>query len=280
MQKLSPFIRLMRLDKPIGILLLLWPTLWGLMFAANGQHDLKIILIFIAGVVIMRSAGCVINDIADRNFDNKVKRTKQRPLATGELSIKQAIILFFVLIGIAFFLVLQLNFITILMSVVAVFLAASYPLAKRFTNLPQAHLGLAFAWAIPMAYTAYEAKLGSVCWLLFLTTAIWALIYDTMYAMVDRDDDLKIGVKSSAVLFGKYDILIITILQIVFIILLSIVGMLEQLGIGYFVSLTVVVVFFMYHLKLIWLRERKQCFKAFLHNQWVGLAVLVGILTQ
>ena len=280
MKKISPYIRLMRLDKPIGILLLLWPTLWGLVLAANGEHDLKITLIFIAGVVIMRSAGCVINDIADRKFDDKVKRTKQRPLASGELNIKQALVLFFVLVVLAFVLVLQLNFTTILMSIVALLLASSYPFAKRYTNLPQAHLGVAFAWAIPMAYTAYGILPDLSCWLLFSATAVWALIYDTIYAMVDRDDDLKIAVKSSAILFGKYDILVITILQLIFITLLSVVGMTEKLGIGYFISLIAVVVFFMRHLKMIWLRERGQCFKAFLNNHWIGLVVLVGILAK
>ncbi len=268
----------MRLDKPIGILLLLWPTLWGLVLAANGKHDLKIILIFIAGVIIMRSAGCIINDIADRNFDDKVKRTKQRPLATGELSLKQAFAAFFLLVILAFVLVLQLNVTTVLMSIIAILLAVSYPFAKRFTNLPQAHLGMAFAWAIPMAYTAYGVTPNLVCWLLFSAAVIWALIYDTMYAMVDRDDDLKIGIKSTAVLFGRYDILAITLLQIIFVAILSVVGMLESLNLSYFISLIVVVVMFMYHLKMVWLRERELCFKAFLHNHWVGVIVLVGII--
>ena len=278
MKKLSPYIRLMRLDKPIGILLLLWPTLWGLVLAAKGEHDLKITLIFIAGVVIMRSAGCVINDVADRKFDGKVKRTKQRPLASGELSIKQALVLFFVLVMLAFILVLQLNFTTILMSIVAILLAISYPFAKRITSLPQAHLGVAFAWAIPMAYTAYGQMPDLSCWLLFGATAVWALIYDTIYAMVDRDDDIKIGVRSSAILFGKYDVVIVSFLQIAFISLLSCVGMLEQLEVGYFLSLAVVVAFFMYHLKLIWLRQREQCFKAFLNNHWIGVVVLIGVV--
>ncbi|THB70161.1 MAG: 4-hydroxybenzoate octaprenyltransferase [Gammaproteobacteria bacterium] len=279
-QKLLPYIRLMRLDKPIGILLLLWPTLWGLVLAANSKHDLKIILIFCVGVVIMRSAGCVINDIADRKFDAKVKRTKQRPLVSGELNVKHALVVFCVLVALAFILVVQLNLTTVLMSIVAILLAISYPFAKRITNLPQAHLGVAFAWAIPMAYTAYDLQPNLVCWLLFCATAMWALIYDTIYAMVDRDDDLKIGVKSSAILFGKYDILVIAILQVIFITLLSVIGMVAQLGIGYFLSLAVVVVFFMHHLKMIWLRERDPCFKAFLNNHWIGVVVLIGVVVS
>lgn len=278
MNKLSPYIRLMRIDKPIGHLLLLWPTLWGLFLAADGKHNFKIITVFVFGVFLMRSAGCVINDIADRNIDGQVKRTKSRPLASGELNVKQAIGIFLLLALLAFIAVLQLNIATILMSLVALALAISYPFAKRFTNLPQAHLGIAFAWAIPMAYTAYGAELGVVCWLLFVATVVWALIYDTMYAMVDRDDDLKIGVRSTAVLLGRYDIAAVIILQIVFIAVLSTVGMFAGLGIAYFFSLTVTVILFMTHIKMIWLREREPCFRAFLNNHWVGMVVFVGII--
>lgn len=278
MNKLSPYIRLMRIDKPIGYLLLLWPTLWGLVLAANGQHDLKIIFIFVLGVFLMRSAGCVINDIADRKIDGKVKRTKSRPLASGELSVKQALVVFILLVVLAFVAVLQLNLTTILMSLVALALAVSYPFAKRFTQLPQAHLGVAFAWAIPMAYTAYEVELSLVAWLLFTATVVWALIYDTMYAMVDRDDDLKVGVKSTAILFGKYDIAIIIVLQIVFIAMLAAVGMLVGMGLFFPLSLLIVVILFMLQIKKIWLRERQQCFRAFLHNHWVGMVVFIGII--
>ncbi len=278
MHKLSPYLRLMRVDKPIGYLLLLWPTLWGLVLAANGQHNPKIIFIFVLGVALMRSAGCVINDIADRNIDGKVKRTKSRPIASGELSVKQAMVLFILLVVFAFIAVLQLNLATILMSFVALVLATSYPFAKRYTNLPQAHLGIAFAWAIPMTYTAYGTKLGIVCWLLFAATVVWALIYDTMYAMVDRDDDLKVGVKSTAVLFGKYDIAIIIALQIMFIAMLAAVGMLLGMGIIYSISLFVVVILFMAQIKKIWMREREQCFRAFLNNHWVGMMVFIGVV--
>ncbi len=278
MDKLSLYLRLMRVDKPIGYLLLLWPTLWGLVLAANGQHNPKIVLIFLLGVVLMRSAGCVINDIADRNIDDKVKRTKSRPIASGELSVKQALVAFILLVGLAFIAVLQLNLATILMSFVALALAASYPFAKRFTNLPQAHLGIAFAWAIPMSYTAYGAELGLVCWLLFAATVVWALIYDTMYAMVDRDDDLKVGVKSTAILFGKYDITIITTLQVIFITMLAAVGMLAGMGVFFFLSIFVAVILFMLQIKMIWLRERQQCFRAFLHNHWVGMVVFIGVV--
>ena len=274
------YMRLMRLDKPIGILLLLWPTLWALWIAGEGHPRPWLIAVFVAGVVLMRSAGCVINDYADRKIDSHVKRTAQRPLTAGLVSKKEALVLFGILVTLAFLLVLTLNPLTIGLSLVGAFLATSYPFTKRFTHLPQAYLGAAFGWAIPMAFAAQTGSVDPRSWWLFAAVLVWALIYDTMYAMVDRDDDLKIGVKSTAILFGRYDRLIIGLLQLVFLALLIYVGHLFGLGFYYFCGLAAAAVLMIFHQWLIRDRQRDRCFRAFLHNHWVGVVIFIGILAN
>lgn len=270
----------MRLDKPIGILLLLWPTLWALWIAAEGHPKFWLVDVFLAGVILMRSAGCVINDYADRNIDSHVKRTAQRPLTAGLVSKKEALALFAVLVTMAFLLVLTLNLLTIGLSLVGAFLATSYPFSKRFTHLPQAYLGAAFGWAIPMAFAAQTGAIDARSWWLFAAVLVWALIYDSMYAMVDRDDDLKIGVKSTAILFGRYDRFIIGLLQLAFLGLLSIVGGLFELGSYYYMSLGMAAILMLYHQWLIRDRQRQLCFKAFLHNHWIGAIIFAGIVAD
>lgn len=282
LNKWRSYIQLMRLDKPIGSFLLLWPTLWALFLASNGMPDVKILIIFILGVVFMRSAGCVINDYADRHIDGKVKRTSQRPLATGAVSEKEAKILFVLLILLSFFLVLQLNLYAIVLSVAAAILAFIYPFMKRYTHLPQLFLGAAFGWSIPMAYGATAASLPLSCWLLFLANLAWTIAYDTQYAMVDRDDDLRIGVKSTAILFAEYDNKIIALLQIATLAILVYLGVEQQLSNGYFIGLLPALACFIYQCRLTKRRTREECFKAFLNNNhvgmWIFIAILVGIL--
>ncbi|WAX71227.1 4-hydroxybenzoate octaprenyltransferase [Gallibacterium anatis] len=282
LNKWRSYIQLMRLDKPIGSFLLLWPTLWALFLASNGMPDVKILFIFILGVVFMRSAGCVINDYADRHIDGKVKRTSQRPLAIGAVSEKEAKILFVLLILLSFFLVLQLNLYAIVLSVAAAVLAFIYPFMKRYTHLPQLFLGAAFGWSIPMAYGATVASLPLSCWLLFLANLAWTIAYDTQYAMVDRDDDLRIGVKSTAILFAEYDNKIIALLQIATLAILVYLGVEQQLSNGYFIGLLPALACFIYQCRLTKRRTREECFKAFLNNNYVGMwifvAILVGIL--
>ncbi|KGQ47522.1 4-hydroxybenzoate polyprenyltransferase [Gallibacterium anatis] len=282
LNKWRSYIQLMRLDKPIGSFLLLWPTLWALFLASNGMPDVKILFIFILGVVFMRSAGCVINDYADRHIDGKVKRTSQRPLAIGAVSEKEAKILFVLLILLSFFLVLQLNLYAIVLSVAAAVLAFIYPFMKRYTHLPQLFLGAAFGWSIPMAYGATAASLPLSCWLLFLANLAWTIAYDTQYAMVDRDDDLRIGVKSTAILFAEYDNKIIALLQIATLAILVYLGVEQQLSKGYFIGLLPALGCFIYQCRLTKRRTREECFKAFLNNNYVGMwifiAILVGIL--
>lgn len=273
-----PYIRLMRLDKPVGIYLLLWPTLWAVWIAADGNPSWWIVLVFVLGVVLMRSAGCVINDYADRHIDNKVERTRERPLTSGQVTEKEALILFTALALCAFMLVLTLNKLTIILSLGGVLLAASYPFMKRYTHLPQAYLGAAFGWAVPMAFAAQTGQLEPRLWWLFLATLLWALIYDTMYAMVDREDDLKIGVKSTAILFGQYDRLIIGLLQLSMLAVLLLVGQSFELGAIYYGSLGITAVLMVYHQWLIRRRDRPSCFKAFLHNHWIGLVIFLGIV--
>lgn len=272
------YIRLMRLDKPIGILLLLWPTLWALWLAGEGHPRAWLVLVFLVGVVLMRSAGCVINDYADRDIDRHVQRTAQRPLTSGQVTSREALILFVLLAGLAFLLVLTLNRLTIALSLVGAFLAASYPFTKRLTHLPQAYLGAAFAWAVPMAFAAQNGSIDPRSWWLFLAVLLWAIIYDTMYAMVDRNDDLKIGVKSTAILFGRYDRLIIALFQFAMLAMLFHVGQLFALGGYYRAGLAAAAVLMGYHQWLIRTRQREACFKAFLHNHWVGVAIFAGIL--
>lgn len=277
-EKALPYIQLMRLDKPIGILLLLWPTLSALWIAAEGKPDLLLVFVFTLGVVVMRSAGCVINDYADRDFDGQVSRTKNRPLATGALNKSQALKTFFALGGVAFLLALFLNLTTILMSFVALFLAATYPFMKRLTYLPQVYLGAAFGWAIPMAFTAQTGTTTSVAWLLFLANILWTTAYDTYYAMADREDDLKAGIKSTAILFGDDDKLIIGILQASFLIVLALVGMQLEMGVVYYFAVLAALGLFVYQYLLTMTKDPAQCLLAFLNNNWVGAVLFVGIV--
>ncbi len=278
MDKLRHYARLIRLDRPIGIYLLLWSTLWALWIAAEGVPDLLVLLVFVVGVVLMRSAGCAINDYADRDVDPHVARTKTRPLAAGHITPREALGVFAVLGLVAFALVLLLNGLTIALSVVAVLLAATYPFMKRFHHLPQVHLGAAFAWAIPMAFTAVTGVLPPVmAWLLFLATVLWTTAYDTMYAMCDREDDVKIGVKSSAILFGQHDRLIIGILQLLMLALLITVGILSGRGSWYWLGLLAAAMLSVYQQWLIRERKPQPSLQAFLNNHWLGMAVFAGI---
>ena len=269
---------LARLDRPIGILILLWPTLWALWIASAGKPDFLVFTIFFLGVVLMRSAGCVINDYADRDFDPHVERTMLRPIAAGKVQPKEALAVFVTLSLCAFGLVLLLNMYTILLSFGGAFLAASYPFMKRYTNLPQAYLGMAFGWAVPMAFAAQQNHIPAVAWIMYLAVLLWALVYDTMYAMVDKDDDLKIGVKSTAILFGDYDRHIMAVLQLVIIGLLITVGLMQHLSWPYYLGLTVAAGLSVYQQVLIFHRDKKRCFQAFLNNNWFGFAVFAGIL--
>ncbi|GAB4593638.1 4-hydroxybenzoate octaprenyltransferase [Edwardsiella tarda] len=271
------YCRLMRIDKPIGSLLLLWPTYWALWLAGGGIPDVKLLLVFTGGVFFMRAAGCVINDFADRNFDGHVKRTCQRPLPSGALSVREAKALFVLLVALSFALVLTLNALTIWLSVAALTLAWIYPFMKRFTHLPQVILGMAFGWSIPMAYAAVSESLPLSCWLLFAANICWTVAYDTQYAMVDRDDDLRIGIKSTAILFGRYDRLIVALLQLATLLLLLWVGRLNPLGAVYYWGLLLVGGGFVYQQRLIVKRARPACFQAFMSNNYVGLILFVAI---
>ena len=277
-KKLDAYERLMRLDKPIGILLLLWPTLWALWIASNGRPDWLILLIFITGTVLMRSAGCVMNDIADRNIDGHVERTKTRPLAAGMVNPKEAMWLAIILVILAFILVLFLNPKTRYLSVIALLLAATYPLTKRFFVMPQAYLGLAFGMGVPMAFAASNDYIPFFAWLMLLANVFWSVAYDTEYAMVDRDDDLKIGIKSSAITFGKYDVFAVMLSYILMLGLLGGIGAYLHMKWPYFVGLGVSAVIVVYHYYLIRHREKDGCFKAFLHNTWIGASVFLGIV--
>ncbi|WP_181995079.1 4-hydroxybenzoate octaprenyltransferase [Arsenophonus endosymbiont of Bemisia tabaci] len=278
LNKWRAYFRLMRIDTPIGILLLLWPTYWALWLANRGLPDLFILLVFTAGVFLMRAAGCVINDFADRKFDGYVARTKERPLPNGDVTEKEAKTLFFSLIIIAFILVLTLNKMAIWLSVIGLLLAWIYPFIKRFSHFPQIVLGSAFGWSIPMAYGAVSESLHLECWLLFLVNIIWSIVYDTQYAIVDRNDDIKIGVKSTAIIFAGFDKLIIGILQLAMVLVLFYIGQLLDLGGFYFVSLILVLGLFTYQQKLIANRQPTLCFKAFMNNNYVGLVLFIGIL--
>ena len=278
--KLDAYIRLMRLDKPVGIYLLLWPTLWALIMAAGGLPAIEITLIFVAGVVIMRSAGCIINDYADRKVDGAVDRTSSRPLVTGEATEKEALGLFAFLIVIAFGLVLLLNWQTIALSVVALLLASSYPFMKRYTHLPQVVLGAAFGWAIPMAFMAINETVPIWGWMLFAANLSWTVAYDTMYAMVDRNDDVKIGIKSTAILFGRFDKAIIVVLQVLTLVLLTATGLLISANWPYYLALGISAGLFVRQYFQIRLRQRNDCFKAFLENHYVGLIITLGLLAN
>jgi 4-hydroxybenzoate polyprenyltransferase len=276
--KLKLYAELIRFDRPIGTYLLLWPTLWALWFAANGVPDIKILLIFSLGVFLMRSAGCAINDYADRDIDLHVARTKNRPLTSGKISANEALGVFAVLVLIAFVLVLQLNTSTILLSIVAVLLAASYPFMKRYHHFPQVHLGAAFAWAIPMAYTAITGDAPPLqAWLLFIAALLWTTAYDTQYGMVDIEDDLKIGVKSTAILFGQYANFIIGTLQIFALALIGYVGFLSNRGIIFYLGIMFSVALVIYQQTLSKNKSPELCLKAFLNNHWLGMIIFIGL---
>jgi len=268
----------MRLDKPIGILLLLWPTLWALWFSSLGNPDWMVVWIFVLGTVLMRSAGCVINDIADRHFDPLVARTKERPIAAGKVSVREALILFVVLVICSFCLILPFRSWSIVgLSVVALFLAASYPFTKRFLAIPQAYLGVAFGFGIPMAYVAHLDMIPMVGWWLLLANIFWAMAYDTEYAMVDRADDLKIGIRTSAITFGRFDVLAVMLCYAATLALIALVGYTLHRGWVFYAGLGVAAVIAGYHYMLIRQREPARCFKAFLHNNWIGASLFAGI---
>lgn len=269
--------RLMRADKPIGIYLLLWPTVWGLLWAAQGLPSWHISLIFLVGVILMRSAGCVINDYADRKVDGAVERTQARPIVSGEVEPREALQLFYLLVASAFVLVLFLNTKTIILSIGALFLASLYPFMKRYTYFPQVILGAAFGWSIPMAFMATLGELPAWLWLIYIANLTWTVAYDTAYAMVDREDDIAIGVKSTAILFGRYDVTIIVLLNIVTLAVLAYVGWLTDLHPLFYLGLAVAAVMFAYQFTLIKTRQRPACFAAFLHNHWVGLSIAIGL---
>lgn len=275
--KAHAYWRLMRMDRPIGSLLLLWPTLWALLLAAQGLPDWQNVVVFVLGVFLMRSAGCVINDFADRHVDGHVKRTQLRPIPAGLVTPKEAIGLFVVLALLSFALVLTMNTLTIKLSFIGLLLAFIYPFMKRYTHLPQLVLGMAFGWAIPMAWAAQANELPWLMWLLFVINIAWTIAYDTQYAMVDRDDDLKIGVKSTAILFGRWDKIIIGLLQLLTLLLLIAVGVIADLSASYYWSLLVAGALFAFQQHLIRHRERAPCFQAFLNNNYVGMAVTIGL---
>ena len=280
-EKADLYERLMRLDKPIGILLLLWPTLWALWISAHGEPSWIVVWIFTLGTVLMRSAGCVINDLADRDFDPHVARTKDRPLAAGKVSTKEALLLFGLLVSCAFVLILPFRSWSIVgLSVVALFLAATYPLTKRFFAVPQAYLGVAFGFGIPMAFMVNLNAIPSVGWWMLLANVFWAMAYDTEYAMVDRADDLKIGIKTSAITFGWFDVLIVMACYAVTLGLLAWVGLSLHLGVAYFAGLGVAALIAVYHFTLIRTRDPARCFKAFLHNNWIGASIFAGIVVD
>ncbi len=278
MQKLKLYWQLVRMHRPIGILLLLWPTLWALWIAGNGEPGWHLFFVFVIGTVLMRSAGCAINDWADRDFDKHVKRTAQRPLTSGAIKPKEAIAVFVVLSLAAALLLIGLNQLTWLLAVVAAFLAASYPFTKRFFALPQAYLGIAFGFGIPMAFAAIQNTLPLSAWIMLLANIFWALAYDTEYAMVDRDDDVKIGIRTAAITFGRYDVVAVMTCYAVALLLLVWVGRLEEMDVWYFLGLVIAGCIALYHYTLIRTRSRDGCFKAFNHNNWFGAAVFAGVL--
>ena len=277
-RQLPHYFCLMRFDRPIGMLLLLWPTLCALCVVTHGHPPLKLAIVFILGVVIMRAAGCVINDFADRNIDKHIRRTQNRPLTTGVVSLPEAIGLFIFLCFIALSLVLLLNRLTLELAILGILLTVIYPFSKRFIHFPQLCLGVSFSWSIPMVFAAQQGNVPAVAWLLFLPAVIWSIAYDTQYAMADREDDLKVGVKSTAILFGNYDRIIIALLQMVMLIMLSILGYYLRLNYLFYIGLLVVFGLIIYQYVLIRQREPEQCLEAFRNNNWVGFFVFLGIL--
>ena len=280
LDKISAYLQLMRFDRPIGILLLLWPTLWALWIAAEGFPNVKNFLVFCTGVVIMRAAGCVINDYADRDLDGHVKRTESRPLPAGQVTPAEALVLFSLLLLIALLLVLTVNRMTIYLAFAGAALTLLYPFAKRFTWFPQVILGLAFGWSIPMAFAAENKPLTELTWLIFFTNLIWTMVYDTIYAMVDRDDDLKVGIRSTAILFGDADRLLIGVMQIMVVIGLMIIGTHLEFGWVFSIAVLLVIALFAGQQMLIRKRQRDDCFRAFVNNNYVGLVIFIGILIE
>jgi len=275
--RLTLYAKLVRLDKPIGSLLLLWPTLCALWLASTSQPDWRLVVIFSVGTVLMRSAGCAINDFADRDFDKHVKRTAERPLTAGHIQPWEAVMVAAVLALLSLALIYPLNLLTKQLSVFAVLIAASYPYFKRFFALPQAYLGIAFGFGIPMAYAAVLNTVPVEAWVLLLANVFWALAYDTEYAMVDRDDDLRIGIRTSAITFGRYDVLAVMLCYAISLALITAVGMQKGLGKGFFIGILVAAAIAIYHWTLIRGRDRMQCFAAFRHNNWLGAAVFAGV---
>jgi len=277
-KRLDAYERLIRLDKPIGTLLLLWPTLWAVWLAAEGKPRLDILIIFIVGTLLMRSAGCALNDYADRDFDPHVERTRGRPLAAGEIQPNEALVLAALLAAAAFALVLFLNWLAIFLSFVGLAIAASYPYSKRFFALPQAYLGIAFGFGIPMAYAAIQFRLPLECWLLLAANVCYSFAYDTEYAMVDRDDDARLGIHTSALTLGRWDLAAVMTSYAAMVTLLLLLGLRLTLGWPYYVGLVVAAAMMAYHWFLIRDRSREGCFKAFMHNNWVGGAIFAGIV--
>ena len=276
----NPYWRLMRFDRPIGILLLLWPTWWALLIAGNGHPTLANIVIFTFGVVLMRAAGCVMNDYADRNYDPHVERTRARPLASGEISPRRALVVFLLLMAAAFALVLLTNTLTVKLAFGGAALAATYPFFKRFTHWPQVILGIAFGWGIPMAFSAQTGQVPLLAWWLLGINVVWSVIYDTLYAMVDREDDLTIGVKSTAILFGRHDVLVIGLLMVVMIMALAIVGLIREFSWPWHAAIAGTVVLFSWQIHSVRHRDRDACFRAFLANNYVGLVLFLGLATH
>lgn len=279
-QRLKAYEKLVRLDKPIGILLLLWPTLWALWLSSLGRPDWRIVWIFVLGTVLMRSAGCAVNDVADSQFDGKVQRTSERPIVTGEVSRKEALAIAALLAAASFLLITPLPLLVIWLSFGALALAVTYPFTKRFFALPQAYLGLAFGFGIPMAYAAHLSAVPPVAWILLLANVFWAIAYDTEYAMVDREDDLKIGIRTSAITFGKFDVAFVMLCYAGMIGALVWVGCWMGLHWPYYIGLGLAACIALYHYVLIRRREREQCFKAFLHNNWIGAVIFLGIVFE
>ena len=271
------YFQLARLHRPIGILLLLWPTLWAVWIASKGHPALSIVFIFCLGTVLMRSAGCVINDYADRDFDKHVQRTKDRPLTSGKVSTREALLLAGVLTVLSLLLILPLNNLTLSLSIPAVILAVSYPFTKRFFAIPQAYLGIAFGFGIPMAFAAILDTVPPVAWVLLLSNIFWAIAYDTEYAMVDRNDDIHLGIHSSALFFGKFDVMAVMLCYGITLALLATAGLMAGLGLPYFVGLIVAEGIALHHYTLIKDRERNKCFEAFLHNNWLGAVIFAGL---
>ena len=278
--RLTAYAKIMRLHRPIGILLLLWPALWALWIAARGWPDLFILGVFLLGTVVMRSAGCVINDFADREFDGYVARTQGRPLPAGQVSDREAAWLFVILITLAALLVSTLNEMTIALSFAAIGLAVIYPFMKRYTYLPQVYLGAAFGWAVPMAFAAQNNAVPTLAWLIFSAVILWVLVYDTEYAMVDREDDLRVGIKSTAILFDEHDRLLIGVFQVMLLADLILIGRQADLRWPFYAALGIGGVLFIYQQWLIRARRPAACFAAFMHNNWFGLVIFIGIGTS